>query len=331
MSERTLRASGIRPPSALSDYFRLDLRPLTLQLSEAICAKYMCLFPPNAPRPQVTLYFPVKLLYEDLPNALKSHGSLARHIQIHRSAARPSHAILRLHGEAPGRCPGPKRSLSHQELVRRAARHASERKGNRVRALGGGAIGSAGSEVSYGRDYQRSDGGARARVRESIAVDRNAFRPNLLKFAPPGAAASIGESADALVARCTGRKLREESIRRRFSPDCAEAFIRVRGLLTSNVARDGHALCRPRRPKSAFLKISQNQSRAPFQSSSASEATPSKLNSEDAAAARIRETFTSFSIDLSGAFQTRAPPRLNPAGFVLLENMSDLIALRAQI
>ncbi|KAJ7443471.1 hypothetical protein FB451DRAFT_1568680 [Mycena latifolia] len=72
-----------------------------------------------------------------------------------------------------------------------------------ARGLRGMSVGSADSEASYGREYERSDRAARA-TRGSASAQfpmsvspwvRIRTRPDLLEFAPAGAAASIPETA----------------------------------------------------------------------------------------------------------------------------------------
>ncbi|KAJ7435761.1 hypothetical protein FB451DRAFT_1417877 [Mycena latifolia] len=251
MSDSPL-ASKMHPRCALSDYFMLNVQLTTSWLLEAICVMYMYLFQPTAPptRP-VSLYIITPFRLTDrfglrshyifqyftrsppalfrrvtgqystlnLSNAPKSRGGLPCNPDRLIEMLRPA---FMLHSEALPRCPPTNSSLfaSGTRSSRCArfieAQRASERKGTRVRGLGGVPIAGAPSDASYGHESERFDDGIRARE--------------------AGAAASIPEKA-----RWTGRIAaceavhcpgRAQSVRRRYSLDCAEkSFIRSKNAL----------------------------------------------------------------------------------------------------
>ncbi|KAJ7472505.1 hypothetical protein FB451DRAFT_1175250 [Mycena latifolia] len=111
---------------------------------------------------------------------------------------------------------------------RGSARRASERTSTRMRGLGGGAIDGAPSCASCGRESERSDGSTRAREGQQV---RSFKVGRTRRVSRRRCGFDTGDSADALVARWTGRAAacagvrcpgRAQSVRRRHSLDCAE-------------------------------------------------------------------------------------------------------------
>ncbi|KAJ7472516.1 hypothetical protein FB451DRAFT_1175261 [Mycena latifolia] len=133
----------------------------------------------------------VLTLYENLLNAFKSHGDLAIHVDLPQRCA-PLSCYIATSRRGSASSPSDERFPICTHFLE--ARCASERKGIRVRRLGGQAIEGTPSCTSYGWESECSDGGMRA-CKSASAQFRN--RP-VLRFR------YRGESAAALVARWTG-------------------------------------------------------------------------------------------------------------------------------
>ncbi|KAJ7443423.1 hypothetical protein FB451DRAFT_1190037 [Mycena latifolia] len=179
--------------------------------------------------------------FTDPMPARNPHGSSAA-----LRATRRSHATLWLHGEALPHRPVTNRSLfapgtrSARFCAFLKARRASERKGTRVRGLGGGAIDGAPSCASYGRESERSDGETRAREgRQGLSFILFTFTLGALgAFSRKRGCARMGR-----VAACEVRCVRD--VRRTRAVHPAAVLTRLRGEagdwgagVTSSVARD---------------------------------------------------------------------------------------------
>ncbi|KAJ7461420.1 hypothetical protein FB451DRAFT_1562726 [Mycena latifolia] len=180
-----------------------------------------------------SVFLPIAVVDHAARRHLEHPNARAQSTRILRSAARRSHGFNQI--AASRNSFGALCAVSGG-----SARRASERTSTRMRGLGGGAIDGAPSCASCGRESERSDGSTRAREGQQVRSFKvgTFIYPLIFMLGVLGAflggrrcGFDTGDSADALVARWTGRAAacagvrcpgRAQSVRRRHSLDCAE-------------------------------------------------------------------------------------------------------------